>query len=128
MTPLDWIFAILLIILLIVSIVAIIVLVLYLVKFLKAATKTMISVKELTDTAKTEVSPALKSISGILSAINKMSNTTNSNLEIIKKVITTLLGASILAYNTSKSKGGSFLSGLISGFNIFRKKGDKKCQ
>ena len=42
-------------------------------------------------------------------------------MENIKKILTTLLGASCLAFANVKSKGG-FFSGLVSGFNLFRKK------
>ncbi len=117
MTPQDWIFCALLI----VTIVVMIILTVYLVKFLKATTNTMISLKELTDAAKVELQPAMKSVNSILAAINKVSNATNNNLDIARKIITTLLGAGLLTFNKVKDKTG-FFSGLISGFNIFKKR------
>ena len=52
---------------------------------------------------------------------------TNKQFDLIKKILTTLLGASCVALTNVKASGG-FFSGLMSGFNLFRKKGDKKCQ
>ncbi len=111
----------LLALLIVVTIVVLVLLVVYVIRFLKAATLMMCNLTEITDTAKKEIKPALKSINNILSTVNNVSTATNRQLDMVKKILTTLLGASCVALGNVKNKG-SFFSGLISGFNLFRKK------
>ncbi len=106
--------------------VAVIVLTIHLADFLKEATKTAASVRELTDLTTNELKPALKSLNEVLATVSKVSVATNKQFELVRKILTTLLGASCVALGTAKDKG--FFGGLFSGFNLFRKKGDKKCQ
>lgn len=106
--------------------VAVIVLTIHLADFLKEATKTAASVRELTDLTTNELKPALKSLNEVLATVSKVSVATNKQFELVRKILTTLLGASCVALGTAKDKG--FFGGLLSGFNLFRKKGDKKCQ
>ena len=106
--------------------VAVIVLTIHLADFLKEATKTATSVRELTDLTTNELKPALKSLNEVLATVSKVSVATNKQFELVRKILTTLLGASCVALGTAKDKG--FFGGLLSGFNLFRKKGDKKCQ
>ncbi len=113
--------------LIVVTIVVIVVITVFVVKFLNEATLTMINLKDITDITKKEIGPALKSVNNILSTVNNVSTVTNNQLELVKKILTTLLGASCIAFGKVKGKSG-FLSGLVSGFNLFKKKGDKKCQ
>lgn len=110
----------------IVLIIVLVILTVFVVKFIQEATLTLSSVKQLIDLTNDELKPALKSLNNVLSIISNVSLATNKQIDLIKKILTTLLGASCVAFTNVKSKGG-FLSGLISGFNIFRKKGDKKC-
>lgn len=107
-------------------IVVLIVLAIYLVKFIQETTLTMASVRQLTDLTTNELRPALKSINEVLATVSKVSNATNKQFELVRKILTTILGASCVALGTAKDKG--FFGGLLSGFNLFRKKGDKKCQ
>lgn len=111
----------------IVLIIVLVIVTVFLIKLIKEATLTLTSIKGLTDLAQKELEPALKSINNILATVNNVSTATNKQFELLKKILTTLLGASCVAFGNVKSKGG-FFSGLISGFNLFRKKGDKKCQ
>lgn len=111
----------------IVFIIVLVVIAVFLIKFLQEITLTLSSIRELTDITKNEIKPALKSLNNILATVNNVSNATNKQFSIIKKILTALFGASCLAFGKTKNQGG-FFSGLISGFNIFRKKGDKKCQ
>ena len=106
-------------------IVVLIVLAIYLVRFIQETTLTMASVRQLTDLATNELKPALKSINEVLATVSKVSVATNKQLDLVKKILTTMLGASCVAFGSLKNKG--FFSGLISGFNLFKKKGDKKC-
>lgn len=111
-------------VLIVVVIVVLVVLTIFLVKFVQELTSTITNINGLIDTTKQEIIPALKSVNNILATVNNVSNATNHQLETIKKILTTMLGASCLALGTVKSKGG-FINGLVSGFNFFRKKGDK---
>ncbi len=107
-------------------IVILIVLAVYLIKFIQETTLTVTSVRQLTDLVTNELKPALKSLNEVLDTVTKVSNATNKQFELVRKILTTLLGASCVALGTAKDKG--FFGGLLSGFNLFRKKGDKKCQ
>lgn len=111
----------------IVLIIVLVVLTVFVIKLIQEATHTLTSVKQLLDLTTDELKPALKSLNNVLTTISNVSLATNKQFDLIKKILTTLLGASCVALTNVKSKGG-FISGLISGFNIFRKKGDKKCQ
>lgn len=111
----------LLALLVVVTIVVMIIITVFLVKFLKESTITMAGIKDLTDITKKELGPALKSVNSILATVNNVSVATNNQFELVKKILTTLLGASCIAFGKAQSKGG-FFSGLISGFNCFRKK------
>ena len=104
----------------IVLIVVTIIITVYLVKFLKETSKTMISIQELTNTVKTEIEPSLKSIDSILANIKDMSNTTSKHLDTVRKVITTVIGATGMAI--SSARNNSFINGILTGFNIFSKK------
>lgn len=104
----------------IVLIIILVILTVYLVKFIHEVTLTAVSVRELTNLTTNELKPALKSLNNVLSTVNNVSNATNRQLDMVKKILTTLLGASCVAFGSVKDKG--FFSGLISGFNLFRKK------
>jgi len=105
----------------VVLIVITIVLTVYLVKFFKELTLTVKSVRELTDLTREEIKPALVALNDVLSTVKNVSNATNRQFELLKNVLTAFLGASCAALAGFKSKGG-FLSGLVSGFNMFRNK------
>ena len=111
----------LLAVLIVVAIIVMVILTVYIVKSLKELTLTMTSIRNLTDTTNRELKPAFKSVNNILATVNNVSNATNNQLDMVKKILTTLLGASCIALGNVKSKSG-FFSGLISGFNFFRKK------
>ena len=106
--------------LIVVLIVVLIVITVFLVKFMQEATLTMVNLKEITQTTKKEIDPAFKSINGILSTLNNVSTATNNQFELVKKVLTTLLGASCVAF--SRAKNGGFINGILSGFKLFSKK------
>lgn len=98
-----------------------------LVKLLKTSVHTMTSIKELVDITKEEMQPAFKSVNGILDSVNNITTSTNKQFETVKKLISTVIGATYMAYSGLKGKGG-LINGILTGFNFFRKKGDKKCQ
>ena len=117
MTPLlEW----TLVSFIIVLAVAVVFLTIYIVKFIQEATLTMANIKEITETTKKELEPALKSVNNILLTVSNISSTTNRHLETVRKILTTLITASCLVF--SKAKGNGFISGLLSGFNLFGKK------
>ena len=109
-------------VLFIVIIIVLVILTVNIVRFLKETTLTMTSIRELTDLTKSELKPALKSVNEVLATVNNVSRATNRQFDTVKKILTTVLGASCLAFgNVAKGKCG-FFSGLLSGFNIFRKR------
>ena len=99
---------------------SVVALTIYIVKFIIEATLTMSNIKEITETTKKELDPALKSVNKVLLTLGNISVATNNNIELLRKIIATLLGASCFFF--SKAKGGGFIKGLISGFNLFSKK------
>ena len=105
----------------IVLIILFVILTVFIVRLLKETTLAMTGIKELTDLMKEELKPMLTSVNKILSTVNNVSAVTNRQFELVKKILTTLLGASCVAFGNIKDKGG-FFNGLISGFNFFRKK------
>ncbi len=117
MSPLlEYVLVVFILVLIVVSIITTV----YLVKFLKETSKTMVSIQELTTTVKTDIAPSLKSIDAILANIKNMSDTTNKHIDTVRKIITTLIGATGMALTSVKNNG--FLNGVITGFNIFSKK------
>ena len=106
---------------LIVLIIILVILCVYITKLLEETTETMRSLKELTDLTKKEIEPALKSVNNVLKTVDNVSIATNRQLDTVKKILTTILGASCVAFANVKNKGG-FFNGLISGFKIFRKR------
>lgn len=104
-----------------VVIVILIVITVFFVKFLKELTTTVTKVNEIADIVKKEGEPALKSINNILSSVSNLSDATTKQLVFAKKVLSSVLGASFLAYSNLKSKGG-FINGIISGFKFFHRK------
>lgn len=110
----------LLAIFLVVIIVAISVLTVFVVKLLQETTATIANLKDITETTKKEIEPALKSVNNVLSTASDLSLAANKNFNLVKNILTTLLGASYVAF--SKAKGNSFINGILSGFNLFSKK------
>ncbi|MGM9994171.1 MAG: hypothetical protein ACI37R_05535 [Candidatus Avigastranaerophilus sp.] len=100
--------------------IVLIVIAVYLVKFLQESTLAMTNIKDITETTKKELEPALKSINNILVTVSNVSTATNKQFETVKKILTTLLGASCFVF--SKAKSGGFINGLLSGFKLFSKK------
>ena len=115
MTPLlEW----TLVSFIIVLAVAVVFLTVYLVKFIQELTLTMANIKDITETTKKELEPALKSVNNILLTVSNISSTTNRHFETVRKIVSTLATAS----NLLMLKGNGFISGLLSGFNLFGKK------
>ena len=103
--------------------VSVIILTIFIVNLINEAILTMKNIKDITDTTKKELEPALKSVNNVLSTAGNLSILANKQLDITKNIIAAVIGASYFAY--SKAKSGGFIKGLLSGFNLFKKKGDK---
>ena len=86
-------------------IIVLVVLTIYLVKFIQETTLTMTSVRQLTDLTTNELKPALKSLNDILATVNNVSAATNKQFELVRKILTTVLGASCVAFGSIKDKG-----------------------
>ena len=107
----------------IVLIIVLVVLTIFAVRFLDETTKTIASIREVTNVAKQELEPALKSINGVLNSVNEVTSATNRNLAMIKKIVATAIGASVMAFSKVVAKeNGGFLNGLKSGFNLLKKR------
>ncbi len=110
-----------LIIFIIALIIISVILCIYLSKLMEQTAETMKSLQELTDLTKKEIEPALKSMNNVLKTVDNVSIVTNRQFDTIKKILTTLLGASCVALTNVSNKGG-FFSGLISGLKLFKKR------
>ncbi len=70
---------------------------------------------------KDEAEPLLAELKATISNVQKITSGTKSNLSIVKNVFKGAIGAGALMLGNLKSKKDGFISGLISGFNLFRK-------
>ena len=110
-------------VLIITIIVVLVVLTIFFVKLLEETTKTMESLKDTLKLTKQELEPAFKSINGMLATVNEVTQATNKNIALVKKVAATALGASVMAITKIiGGKDSGFFSGLKSGFSIFRRR------
>ena len=107
--------------LIITAIIVLAVLCIYLSKLLIETAETMRSIRELTDLAKRELEPALKSINNVLKTADDTVIAANKQFGAVKKVFAALLGVSAAAFASLKGSGG-FFSGLASGFSLFKKR------
>ena len=107
---------------LIVLIVVMVVLTIFVVKLLDETTRTIASLRDVVLLTKQELEPALKSINGMLNSVNEVTSATNRNLAMIKKVVATAAGATVMALTKVVSKDSGFLSGLKNGFSLFKKR------
>lgn len=105
-----------------VAIVVLIVLTVYFVKFLKELTMTLTSIRSLTDMAQNEIRPSLQSLNQVLATAHKITNSANNHITTVRNVVTALFGAYCLSLTNMKNQSEGFVRGLVSGFNIFRKK------
>ena len=83
--------------------------------------KTLKNCAEISKLYKDEAEPLLNELKTTLENVQKITSGTKSNLNFIKNVFTGALGAGALMIDNLKSKKDGFISGLISGFNMFRK-------
>ncbi len=105
----------------VVLIVLAIVITVFFVKFLKEMTLALKSIKELTDLTREEIRPALVTLNEVLKTVKNVSSATNKQFETLRNILTALLGAFCAVIGGFKGRNG-FVSGLISGFNIFKKR------
>ncbi len=83
--------------------------------------KTLQNCTEISEVCKDEAKPLLGEFKNTLANVQRITSGANSNVKILKSVLTGALGAGALMIGNLKSKKGGFLNGLISGFNMFRK-------
>lgn len=83
--------------------------------------KTLKNCVEISKVLKDDAQPLIGELKNTLANVQKITSGTKSNLGILKSALTGALGAGALMLGNLKSKKGGFISGLISGFNLFRK-------
>lgn len=110
-----------LIVFIIALMIILVILCIYLAKLIEETTETIKSLKELADLTKKEIEPAFKSVNSVLKTVDNVSTATNKQFDTVRKILTTLLGASCIALTNVKNKGG-FLSGLVNGMKLFKKR------
>ena len=118
MTP----FEISLIILGSVTVVILILIAAFLIKLLVDLSNLTNNSNEVVIIVKNEIKPTLDELQKTLGSINSIAKTADKQVDLIKKVFSTLVGAGGLAACGFKNISGGFTKGLLAGLNLFRKK------
>ncbi len=85
------------------------------------AARTVSSLREVLILLKTELEPALKSVNGVLTTVNDVTNTAHKNLGMLKNVVATAIGATVIGASKFFSKDRGFIQGFKSGLSRFKK-------
>lgn len=94
----------------------------FFIRLLMDMSKLTTNLDETTTIVKKEIEPTLKEIKEALNNINSIAKTADKQVDLIKKVLSSLVGVSGLAFCGIKNVSGGFLKGLSAGMKLFRKK------
>jgi len=111
-----------LIILVIVTIVVLILVSVYLIKLLMELVKLADNMNDIASVVKSDIGTVISELTVSLNGINTFIGNAKNNVSDIKSVVLRLLGAGSLAFTGAKNLTGSFLKGLNTGLNLFKKK------
>ena len=88
--------------------------------------KTVASLRDVLILVKNELEPALKSVNGVLTTVSDVTTTAHKNIGMLKNIVATAIGATVLAVSKGLSNGlnkdGGFLKGFKNGLSIFKKR------
>lgn len=111
-----------LIILVLVIAASVIALTVYVAKWLIELTLLTKNLNETTTVVKNELEPLLGELSATVKHVNELAENANSQINTVKKIISTVLGALSLFAGKFKFLSSSFMKGFFSAFNLFRKR------
>lgn len=83
--------------------------------------RTVASLRDVLILVKNELEPALKSVNGVLNTVNDVTTTAHKNIGMLKNVVATAIGATVLAASRAFSKDSGFIKGFKNGLSKFKK-------
>ena len=110
------------IIFIVVTIVLFILISVYLVKLLMETITLVHNINDISSAVKNDMGPIISEIKVSLNGINSFVGATNKKVTDLKGIAVKLLGAGSMAMIGAKNFKNSFVKGLKTGFNLFRKK------
>lgn len=94
----------------------------FLIKLLMDVSKLTVNLDEVTTIVKQEIEPTLKEVKEALNNINSIAKNADKQVDTLKKVFSSLVGVSGLAFCGMKNLSGGFFKGISAGMKLFRKK------
>ncbi len=111
-----------LILLVLVVIAAIIAITIYFVKFLMELCILTKNLNDTTEIVKKELDPLLSELTETIHNVNIVAKDAGTQINTIKKIISTILGFVSVFAGKFKFLSGSFMKGFLSAFNLFRRR------
>lgn len=94
----------------------------FLIKLLIDLSKLTVNLDDVTTLVKKELEPTLKELKEALNNLNSLAKSADKQVDVAKKVLAGLVGASGLAFGGLKNISGGFFKGILAGLKFFRKK------
>ena len=94
----------------------------YLVRLIIDINKLVNNLNDTTYMVKKEIEPILSELNITLIKLNEIAKSAGTQLNSLRKIITTFLGVFGIFYGGMKKVSGGFFKGLMSGFKTFSKK------
>lgn len=98
----------------------------FLIKLINDMSKLTVNLDEVATIVKQEIEPTLKEVKEALSNINSIAKSADKQVDVIKKLLSGLVGVSGLAFCGMKNISGGFLKGISAGMKLFRKNSQKR--
>lgn len=105
-----------------VTIIFIVVVGIFLVKLLIELSSLTKNLDDTTTLVKQEIKPTLKELQTALESINNIANSADKQFDTVKKMLTSVLGASTLFISQMRNLSGGFLKGVFTGIKFFTRK------
>ena len=103
-------------------IVAIMIVLGFLIKLIIDSIKLVQNIDETTTIVKTEIEPTLKELNKTLENLNSLTDSTNSQIIQVRKILAGVLGVGSFALGGMKNITGGFFKGVMEGIKFFTKK------
>lgn len=94
----------------------------FLIKLLVDLSRLTTNIDETTTIVKQEIEPTLQELKSTLNGLNSIAKNADQQVDVIKKILSGLVGASGIAFCGLKNISGGFLKGILAGVKLFRKK------
>ncbi len=94
----------------------------FVIRLLIDLSRLTVNLDETATVVKQEIEPTLKELKETLNNLNSIAKSADKQVDVIKKVLSGLVGASGLAFCGLKNISGGFLKGLLAGMKLIKKK------